>query len=647
MPTDPAPTLPAAPRPPDRSLRPWAGVAVVLVLVLAGLAIVQQQAGRRADALSAAQTLARQLEAPVADALAQADTLLRSAAWLARDSTGRDWPESKLNALQALAAASPGLEDLRIADADGRWRLRPGKPAAAMSATTAPPAAGEAFQRARVDADAGLIVTGPVRQLADGQAVLVLSRALRGADGRFAGLVSVDLPTQRLAALLGGTDLGDWGVASLRDAQLLRLAQHPAQASLAAGQPATGGGAASASASASASENDAMAALREAVALNPLAGQVELPGAAQRLLVYRQVQGSPLVLLVDLPRGSGWSLQDTTALALALAALGAAAWTWQLQQRRMQRSQDAAGQPWADFVAAAPDAVLSETIGGVLTGWNPAARQLFGYSAAQMLGQSLQRLVPAAQRAQTAAWLARAHRGETLCDVAAEWLRSDGRALPVALTVLPTLDAGGSVSGVSYIVRDLSGRKALEDELRQRAFHDPLTRLPNRRLLRDRLGRAQQTSRRLGSVAAVLVLGGDDFKALQLRLGHEAGEQWLLAAAQRLSAAVRETDTVARLDGPEFVVVCENLGADPLQAARRAVALEIKLHAALTQPVGLGGELVSAQVSIGRRLFSGTDDDIDRLIADADQAMLQQRARHAPPPAQDDRDDRDDEDDED
>jgi diguanylate cyclase (GGDEF)-like protein/PAS domain S-box-containing protein len=622
---------------------------VVLVLLLAGLAITQHQARRRADALTAAQNLARQLEAPVAEALAQADSLLRSAAWLARDNGGRELPEAKLGALQALAAASPGLDSLRIADAEGRWRLRPGKPELTTSSTATPPATGEAFQRARVDADAGMIVTGPGRPPGGNQPALVLSRALRSADGRFAGLVSVDLPTQRLDALLAGTDLGESGVASLRDAALLRVAQRPAQAGPVGTNPASASAAGDTAAAmqADTAEHDATAALREAVALNPVAGQVDLPDTALRLQVYRQVQGTPLYLVLDLPRGASWTLQDAAALALALAALGAAARSWQLQQRRSRRSRDAALQPWTGFVAAAHDAVLSETVGGVLTGWNPAARQLFGYSAAQMLGQSLQRLVPAAQRGLTASWLARAHHGETLSDVVTEWLRSDGRLLPVALTVVPTLDAAGGVSGVSYIVRDLSGRKALEEELRQRAFHDPLTRLPNRRLLRDRLGRAQQTSRRLGSVAAVLLLGSDDFKALQLRLGHEAGEQWLLTAAQRLSAAVRETDTVARLDGPEFVVVCENLGADPLQAAKRAVALERKLHAALTQPVGLGGETVCAQVSIGRRLFSGTDDDIDRLIADADQAMLQQRAHHAPPAAPDDHDDEDDEDDDD
>ena len=326
---------------------------------------------------------------------------------------------------------------------------------------------------------------------------------------------------------------------------------------------------------------------------------------------------------------------DGLIAALALAALGTAARAgqlqWQLQRRRGQRSRESAPQPWTGFVAASHDAVISETVGGVLTGWNRAARQLFGYSAPQMLGQSLHRLVPAARRQQHAAWVARAHRGEALSDLDTEWLRSDGRTIPVAITLLPSAGSSGGVSGLSYVVRDLSGQRALEEALRQRAFHDPLTRLPNRRLLRDRLGRAQQSSRRTGSWAAVLALGLEPFKRLQQRLGQQASEQHLLAFAKRLSAALRETDTVARLDGAEFIVVCENLGQDRALASLRVDALEARINAALTQPALLRDETMNDPINIGHRLFSGSDDDdIDDLIADASQAMQRHRARRAP-----------------
>ena len=208
--------------------------------------------------------------------------------------------------------------------------------------------------------------------------------------------------------------------------------------------------------------------------------------------------------------------------------------------------------------------------------------------------------------------------------------------------VLPTRDAVGQVSGLSYIVRDLSAGMALQEALRQQAFHDPLTDLPNRRLLHDRLGRAQQNSRRLGSLAAVLAIGLDPIEPLQRRLGSVAGEQWLLTVARRLVEAVRETDTIARLDGAEFMVVCENLGADPALANLRAAALEAKITSALTQPLP-GSEMGCGQISIGHRLFSGSDDDIDRLIADADLAMIRHRAQQAPRPvAADDGDDQDD-----
>jgi diguanylate cyclase (GGDEF)-like protein/PAS domain S-box-containing protein len=642
MPTDPLPLLPSTQRLADRSPRPWHVLAVLLVLLLVGLLVGlaswRKSEHRRSQAQASAQNLARQLEAPVADALVQADVLLRTAAVLWRETGGGAASLAVASALRALAAALPESSSLRIADADGHGQWGPVK-ASGGAASSSPPSSStspsataaaamtqrEEFQRARADADAGLIITSPVQRRAEDPAVLVLSRALHGADGRFAGLVSVDLPTQRLASLLSGTDLGERSVASLRTASLTQVVQSPAPDEV----------------SSIPDSAIASAALREAVAIDPLAGMVEAADGAPRIQAYRRVQGYPLYLLVDLPGdgpAQGGNLANALIAALALAALGAATRAEQLQRRRSQRQRDAALQPWTGFVAAAHDAVISETLGGQLTGWNPAACQLFGYSAQQMLGQSLQRLVPAAQRGQAASWVAQVQGGQALSGLKTEWLHRDGQPVPILLMVLPTRDAAGHVDRLSYIVRDLSAARDMAEALRQQAFHDPLTGLPNRRLLHDRLGRAQQNSRRMGSLSAVLALGLDLFAPLQRRLGPAASEQWLLTAARRLVGAVRETDTVARLDGAAFVVVCENLGADPTLASLRAAALEAKISSALSQPALLGGETRRGQVSIGHRLFSGSAEDIDRLIADAELAMIGHRAQQAPRPVDPDDD---------
>ena len=232
--------------------------------------------------------------------------------------------------------------------------------------------------------------------------------------------------------------------------------------------------------------------------------------------------------------------------------------------------------------------------------------------------------------------LARVHRGERVAHFETERLCRDGRCVPVSISISPVVEADGRIVGVSRIARDITQQKAMAEEVRQLAFHDALTRLPNRRLLLDRLLHAQQASRRLGSHGAVLFLDLDRFKQLNDRLGHEAGDHLLVTVARRLQAAVRETDTVARLGGDEFVLVCENLGADPADATARVAALESKITETVAQPVLLAGQPVCCEASIGHRLFIGTDDELDRLIADADQAMYRHKQQRRPPPIDDD-----------
>ena len=133
----------------------------------------------------------------------------------------------------------------------------------------------------------------------------------------------------------------------------------------------------------------------------------------------------------------------------------------------------------------------------------------------------------------------------------------------------------------------------------------------------------------------MLFLDLDGFKQLNDQRGHEAGDQWLVLVAQRLRDAVREADTVARLGGDEFVVVCENLGSDADLARAHVALLAGKIDQALAEPAVLAGQLWQGRCSIGHRLFLGTDDPPDRLLADADQAMYRQkqqrRAAAAPP----------------
>lgn len=170
---------------------------------------------------------------------------------------------------------------------------------------------------------------------------------------------------------------------------------------------------------------------------------------------------------------------------------------------------------------------------------------------------------------------------------------------------------------------DLTARKRLEEELLQLAFHDPLTRLPNRRLLKDRLEQAVLRARRLGNHGAVLFIDLNRFKALNDTHGHHVGDLLLVEVAQRLRQHLRQSDTAARLGGDEFVVLLEGLGADAAQAARHAAAVAAEIRTSLSGEYQFGDIRYRGGASVGFTLFPGTADDPEQIIKEADRAMYE------------------------
>lgn len=201
----------------------------------------------------------------------------------------------------------------------------------------------------------------------------------------------------------------------------------------------------------------------------------------------------------------------------------------------------------------------------------------------------------------------------------------------LAVCVPPTWRGGpGDVEAFALlgpIVGQAVARTRMHETLRHLALHDTLTGLPNRALLLDRLEQAVLAAERYGHGVGVLVLDLDDFKSLNDRRGHAAGDQALVACAERLLATVRASDTVSRIGGDEFVVVCEGVEAAELAAiaARVGVAVE--------EPILVDGEPVRLGVSIGTawRIPPFAPGIVDGLLRAADAAMYEQkRSRSAP-----------------
>ena len=210
------------------------------------------------------------------------------------------------------------------------------------------------------------------------------------------------------------------------------------------------------------------------------------------------------------------------------------------------------------------------------------------------------------------------------------WHR-DGRAIPVEYWSRPMIREG-AVTGAIVTFLDITERLAAEAEVQALAFHDPLTQLPNRRLLQDRLEQALAASARSDRYGAVLFMDLDHFKTLNDAHGHGAGDGLLQAVAQRLRGCVRQTDTVARFGGDEFVLVLQNLGDDWLTARTLASQVAEKIRDRLAQPYllsletgGRDGARIEHRcpASIGMALFKNHAVSAEQILTRADQAMYQ------------------------
>ncbi|HXP96297.1 MAG TPA: EAL domain-containing protein, partial [Telmatospirillum sp.] len=199
--------------------------------------------------------------------------------------------------------------------------------------------------------------------------------------------------------------------------------------------------------------------------------------------------------------------------------------------------------------------------------------------------------------------------------------RKNGEIYPEWLTITAVKTATGEITHYVGAFSDITQRKATELEIEQLAFYDPLTRLPNRRLLRDRLSQALVAGARSKQNGALLFIDLDHFKAINDTLGHDKGDLLLQQAAQRLTACVRKNDTVARLGGDEFVVMLETLSENRTEAATQTRLVGEKILAALSSTYHLGSYECESGPSIGVTLFCDYGQNIDEILKQADLAM--------------------------
>jgi len=201
--------------------------------------------------------------------------------------------------------------------------------------------------------------------------------------------------------------------------------------------------------------------------------------------------------------------------------------------------------------------------------------------------------------------------------------RKNGEIYPEHLTITSVKNQTGDITNYVATLTDITMSKNAADEIRNLAFYDPLTQLPNRRLLHDRLLQALSSSDRNGQTGAMLFIDLDNFKIINDTLGHAMGDLLLQEVAERLKSCVRAGDTVARLGGDEFVVMLENLNSQSIEAASQAEVIGEKILSTLNQPYRLGIIEHLNSSSIGIVLFNGHQQQADDLFKQADLAMYQ------------------------
>jgi diguanylate cyclase (GGDEF)-like protein/PAS domain S-box-containing protein len=322
-------------------------------------------------------------------------------------------------------------------------------------------------------------------------------------------------------------------------------------------------------------------------------------------------------------------LADSVMMLRVMVVLGAAV-TWLLlhyfeltaRKADMAAARAATQQRFAAFLQHSSDVVTVVDAEGVIRYESPSVTRVFGYEAGNLLGTELKDVIHHEDRRRVfETILESAAAGCHSVILESRVLHADGTWRQTETAVSALLD-DPEVQGVILNTRDISERKELEAALSHQAFHDSLTKLPNRALLKDRTDHAVARAVRRQRALAVLLLDLDGFKAVNDSLGHAAGDLLLSAVADRLTVCIRPTDTCARLGGDEFAVLLEDL-ASPNDWQ----VVAYRMLEALRTPFDLDGKEIFVRASIGVAVRGEGGEDADELLRNADVAMYMAKSQ--------------------
>jgi len=271
------------------------------------------------------------------------------------------------------------------------------------------------------------------------------------------------------------------------------------------------------------------------------------------------------------------------------------------------------------IVDTAAEGIITTDATGIIESFNPAAEKIFGYSAPEIIGSSINVIMPENYRSRHGGYMKHyVDSGQSkvvgMTGRELPGIRRNGSEFPMELSMSVMHDLGETK--FTGIVHDVSERQKMRKQIEKMAYFDTLTGLPNRSLHYDRLRRSLAHGRRNNKQIAVLFLDLDYFKPINDKLGHDYGDLALVEVSKRLQACIRETDTASRIGGDEFCLILEDLDSEDA-----ACSVADKIVSTLSEPMQLSDQECKLGCSIGICIADQECNDIDKLMQASDNAM--------------------------
>ena len=594
-------------------------VGFVLLALVAGnvrsLIGVEREAAVRAAGASSREQ-ADTYEAQVVRAIREIDQTLKVVAFAHRTGSGR----VDLAELKSRGLLLPDLVfGVSIADREGHV-IASTRSGGLMDVS------GMDFFRVQRDSD-GLAVSRPIEGRT-GEWNLHFSRALRGRDGSFDGIAMVTVASMYFVASYEPSRLGQRGVLAIvgRDG-IVRAGR--------SGEALFQGGTVDYAKVVTALPEDGFA-----LATNPWDGE-------RRFTAARELYEAPLAVVAGLSereqlepvsarahiyiwRASGVS----AALVLVLGFLWRLSWKLARTKSQAHRAlqDEIAVRRQAESALKLRNRAIESSVNAIaitdvtrpgrpIEYVNPAFERITGYAATDVIGRDGAFLLGAELDQPGVKEIGLAMREQREGHAVLRAYRRDGTPFWNEFFVAPVRDESGSVTHFVEVMNDVTEARNYEEQLAHQAKFDPLTGLANRNLLQDRLQQAIAAARREGGAVAAVFLDVDHFKVVNDSLGHGVGDDLLRRIGARLQGSVRESDTVARHGGDEFVLVLPMRESDPVALEAAITRLMHKVLVSIAEPLMLGERELRPTCSIGVSLYPQDGDTSERLLRNADAAM--------------------------